>query len=340
MDFTYLTYDAVPKTLYHYTSLDALVSIVETKRLRASNIRFLNDESESLRLKEDVVAILRRLATTTADKQLVANVLHSIEKTPRQSHFVASLSERGDLLSQWRAYCPSGLGVSIGFSSSCLEQQWIADPRGEKPLFLSAPFQKVRYYETTHQSSLEKTVANLLNLARKEDPTKPSSLGTGVLAYALAPIFEGKNIADDELLDVVQRATDAISWAEGKSGQNLYLPGSEIAGWVTMLSPFIKHGAFSEECEWRKVVSKDSRLMPGQRFRSGKSTLIPFVEIMLDVVREGSAAVPSKKYFIDEVVVGPTFKPELTIEALRSLFESESHPEVVVRSSSIPFRSW
>jgi hypothetical protein len=30
--------------------------------------------------------------------------------------FVASFSERGDLLSQWRAYCPHGAGFSIGFT--------------------------------------------------------------------------------------------------------------------------------------------------------------------------------------------------------------------------------
>jgi hypothetical protein len=52
MRFDYLTHEDVPKTLYHYTSLEALVSIVQSKRLRASAIRFLNDTSEAMRLKE------------------------------------------------------------------------------------------------------------------------------------------------------------------------------------------------------------------------------------------------------------------------------------------------
>ena len=80
--------------------------------------------------------------------------------------------------------------------------------------------------------------------------------------------------------------------------------------------------------------------MPGQQFRSGKSTLIPFVEIMLDVMREGADCVPREDYFINEVVIGPTPTPELTSEALRSLFEAEGHPGVVVRTSQIPFRDW
>jgi len=107
-----------------------------------------------------------------------------------------------------------------------------------------------------------------------------------------------------------------------------------------MLSPFIKHEAFSEECEWRKVVSKDSRPTPGQKCRLGRSTLIPYVEIMLYLARDGSNYVPRTKYFIDEVVMGPTPTPHLTMEALRSLFDSTGHPEVIVRSSGIPFRSW
>jgi len=80
--------------------------------------------------------------------------------------------------------------------------------------------------------------------------------------------------------------------------------------------------------------------MPGQKFRPGKSTLIPFVEIMLDVKRLEAECVPRDEYFIDEVVIGPTPTPDLTFEALRSLFDSEGHPEVNIRQSRIPFKDW
>jgi hypothetical protein len=113
-----------------------------------------------------------------------------------------------------------------------------------------------------------------------------------------------------------------------------------IQVWLSLLAPFIKHDAFKDEAEWRKVVSKDIRPMPGQMFRQGKSTLIPFAEIMLDVRREGAERVPQETYFVDEVIVGPTPTPELTLEAVQALFASEGHPEVRVRKSEIPFRSW
>jgi hypothetical protein len=38
-----------------------------------------------------------------------------------------------------------------------------------------------------------------------------------------------------------------------------------------------------------------------------------------------------ESYFIKEVIVGPTPHPELSIEAVRGLFESRNHPEVMVR---------
>ncbi len=294
MDFSYVPLEEVPKTLYHYTSLEALVAIVQTKRLRASNVRFLNDRSESLWLKEHVLAVLRKPGFPSEQQNLISDAINSIETGRMQSLFVASFSEKCDLLSQWRAYCPSGLGVSIGFSAESLQEQWIANPLPGNPFFLNAPLQRVRYYAATNEGELEQIVQRLLEVDRKIMVDEP----------------------------------------------NRQFSFSSTASWLYPLSPFFKHDAFSEECEWRKVVSKDYRQMPGQKFRQGKSTLIPFVEIMLDVMRVGAECVPRESYFINEVVVGPTPVPELTLEAVHSLFSSEDHPEVPVRSSIIPFRDW
>jgi hypothetical protein len=340
MDFTYLTHEDVPRTLYHYTSLDALVSIVQSKRLRASNIRFLNDRTESLRLKESVVEILQKRAASAEDEEIVRVIVDLLGAHPTQSHFVASLSEKCDLLSQWRAYCPSGLGVSIGFPSGVLSEQWIANPTGGRPFFLSAPLQKVRYYAPGHQKKLEEMVERLLALERLEASGPPrQTLNPSVIAV-VAPPLKGA-FKEEELVYMVEIAMKAISDTEGKPFPGSpFPPGSALASWVLSLAPFVKHDAFEEECEWRKLISKDNRVMPGQKFRPGKSTLIPFVEIMLDAVRLDAECVPRNEYFIDEVVIGPTPTPDLTFEALRSLFDSEGHSEVNIRQSRIPFKDW
>jgi len=39
--------DRPPSVLYHYTSMEALLSIVESGRMRATHIRYLNDTTEA-----------------------------------------------------------------------------------------------------------------------------------------------------------------------------------------------------------------------------------------------------------------------------------------------------
>jgi hypothetical protein len=127
MDFAYLSLEEQPpNTPYQYTSLEALVSIVQSKRVWASNIRFLNDHSESLWLRQHVISILTRKGSSTGQEERMSEIIAMIEAWPPFSLFVASFTEKPDDLSQWRAYCPPGLGVSVGFSTRCLSEQWIA----------------------------------------------------------------------------------------------------------------------------------------------------------------------------------------------------------------------
>jgi len=42
---------AIPKTLWHYTSFNALVGIVTSKKIWATEYRFLNDREEFLHAK-------------------------------------------------------------------------------------------------------------------------------------------------------------------------------------------------------------------------------------------------------------------------------------------------
>ncbi len=298
MDFSILSAEEKPKTLYHYTSLEALVAIVNSKRVRASNIRFLNDESESLWLKQHVVSLLKEKSAFKPSMNYLTQIIADIESRPLQALFVASFTEKADDLSQWRAYCPLGLGVSIGFSTKCLSEQWIANPKDGEPFFLGTFLKKVRYYSPTHKTELEAAVDSLLG-------RQPEAI-------------------EHTLQSVLDVPPDLRM----------------IPAWLEVVSPFFKHDAFAGEAEWRKVVSKDYRLMPGQQFRQGKSTLIPFIEIMLDVRTAGVERVPQQTYFIDEVMIGPTPNPELTLEAVLALLATAGHSEVLVRNSHIPFKSW
>ena len=270
MNFAYVTHEDVPKTLYHYTSLEALVSIVQSRRLWASNIRFLNDRTESLHLIENVLDVLRKLVSP-AHKAIVRTVQERLGSTPKQAHFVASLSEKDDLLSQWRAYCPPGAGVSIGFPSTVLEGQWIANPRPGDPLFLSASLQKVRYLSPDHQKELQAFIERLFALEQKEGSGAEQYYPSSSVLSVVSPFFDLELIPEEEQKPLVEIALESIRQAEGGMlAPRLNTPGETTAAWAINFAPFVKHEAFKEECEWRKLISKDSRVMPGQKFRRGK----------------------------------------------------------------------
>ncbi len=113
-------------TLYHYTSAEGLIGIVESKSLWASGIHYLNDTAGY----KHAVSIVRDFVT----RELASNLDHPwkdlFEKILRGESFytddmvfVGSLSEAKDKLSQWRGYCPTGGGYCIGFSPELIERQ-------------------------------------------------------------------------------------------------------------------------------------------------------------------------------------------------------------------------
>jgi predicted GTPase len=118
---------------------------------------------------------------------------------------------------------------------------------------------------------------------------------------------------------------------EGVSRQNL------ILGWLSVLAPSFKHSAFRDESEWRLVLTKPYKTMPGQRFRAGKSTVVPFVEVELN---KDLNKKPFDSCMIREVVVGPTPNIDLSIDAVRFLLQSHDRNEVLVERSAIPYRHW
>jgi hypothetical protein len=114
--------------LYHYTSVDCLESIITTRVLWATSIRYLNDGEEfnyAVRLlRAEIAAALEKNSRLDAPLNQLADSIRSAQDNVGRglisAIFVASLSAAGDLLSQWRAYCPDQRGVSVGFSRTRL----------------------------------------------------------------------------------------------------------------------------------------------------------------------------------------------------------------------------
>ncbi|MCA1490472.1 DUF2971 domain-containing protein [Ensifer sp. NBAIM29] len=107
--------------LFHYTTFAGFLGIVSGLSMWASCIHYLNDSQEfkhGLAIAKEVAE--RRLPEAKgARKQLLERLITALEQYSHGFLYVASFSENGDLLSQWRGYAGSG-GLSLGFDFGTL----------------------------------------------------------------------------------------------------------------------------------------------------------------------------------------------------------------------------
>jgi hypothetical protein len=113
--------------IYHYTSQSGLLGIVNNKCMWASRIHYLNDSEEfylALKMLRNEIQ-----AVASSDSYFIGANFISLGDVDRilseftTTHtYICSFSENGDLLSQWRGYCPKGNGFSIGFDFNKLNR--------------------------------------------------------------------------------------------------------------------------------------------------------------------------------------------------------------------------
>lgn len=145
-------------TLYHYTSLQGLMGIIESKVLRASDVRYMNDSTElTYALSLIQAGISSRQGLRGQDKEILSVfstwLRDQINKGPML--FSASFRANGNLLSQWRGYASHGKGMSLGFN-----------PRGIQTLALEQGFSLGRcIYDPEQQSTIiEALIDKVLSL--------------------------------------------------------------------------------------------------------------------------------------------------------------------------------
>lgn len=108
------------KNLYHYCSIETFISIIKSGNLRFSDLMQSNDSEEIFLLFKQYMKHLR--AKHVEYSNLTIELFDSeIKKVfSQETCFGVCLSEKKDLLSQWRGYAPNG-GVCIGFNKNKLD---------------------------------------------------------------------------------------------------------------------------------------------------------------------------------------------------------------------------
>lgn len=144
--------------LFHYTDAHGFAEIVQKQELWATHFRYLNDSKEVLHGEEIIEDEARKLAQKEEDglPSAFAHDLVQLYSSYRLSEkadiFIASLSEEGDQLSQWRGYGGRGAGYALGFSHS---QRAVAEPGDER---YATVIYRCSYDEATFRSRVSKIV--------------------------------------------------------------------------------------------------------------------------------------------------------------------------------------
>ncbi|BDA78569.1 hypothetical protein LPTSP3_g14990 [Leptospira kobayashii] len=116
--------EQLPDKIYHYTDLTGFLGITKGKELWASNASYLNDSKEivhGLNLIKECILTYKNSHHDKDFKDLVGELTESILSiTGESKNYIVSFCEDGDLLSQWRGYTKSNVGIAIGFNTQNL----------------------------------------------------------------------------------------------------------------------------------------------------------------------------------------------------------------------------
>lgn len=115
---------APPAELYHYTDLDSLSGIFQTRTLWLSKISTMNDTSEiALAVQHFKRCVEAHTKESGRDEAVfLQHVAAQLEGFRRTNICVASFCEEEDQLNQWRSYGADGRGIALGFPSSRLDK--------------------------------------------------------------------------------------------------------------------------------------------------------------------------------------------------------------------------
>ena len=120
-----------PDILYHYCSIDAFQSIIQSRRIWLSDLSKSNDSQEGKIASRIILDALKEDYGHTRDE--LDFIQKDYERIARGiSCMGISLSAKKDRLSQWRGYGDDGKGIALGFSG-----KWLIQTSYLRPVYYS-----------------------------------------------------------------------------------------------------------------------------------------------------------------------------------------------------------
>jgi len=221
--------------LYHYTDMHGLLGIAKSKCLWATDYRYLNDSSEGSDVFRDAISLKNSLSLSEFGRKTefegeLSN-LYGISRdraggAPSQPHYIFSLSEKDDQLSQWRAYGRGGYGFAVGFDRAALETTVATLP--------GASLGACRYGGTR---DIESKVRECVDAAAREYGASERYVAAGMASatcfYRWALFYKNEKFDEErEWRVVVSSGSPEIHYREGTS---MLVPYVKLPGGQTQL---------------------------------------------------------------------------------------------------------
>jgi Protein of unknown function (DUF2971) len=297
--------------LYHYTSLEGFLGIINSQEIWASNIFYLNDQSELYQAinlfhaeLDSKIAPLRAARSELNPKAIgpetnpkiinldakirfldtAKSVAMDFVKNKRVQIYISSFTALEDDLSQWRGYSSDGNGFSIGFDFADLPTNFVLGKCS---------------YDIAHQKQIINALLNewFRQLEANIDANINESKPTGAGSFGIGAII------------------------------SQYFTERCLNSFFT-IAPFLKHPKYDKEDEWRLVISYQDNLQLGSlKFINTANVLKPYLCLKLQEL-------PT----IKKVIVGPSLHIDYNESSAKLLLIWKGMDPKVVSRSGIPYR--
>ena len=298
MNATLSQWQSPSRPLYHYTNGNVLVKILDSKKIRATNIFYLNDAQEYIYAAE---LLRQRIEQITPSGPSARRLLQDVESTlahtdPRREDssnspgiYVTSFADDGGHeLNQWRVYAPNGNGCSIGFDfNSSLRN--VIEPQGFRLV-------QCEYARSKQEELIDQLLNdNLTDLNAELNEDDRTNLASEIYSQflALAPKLKNQDFSAEKEWRLVSELITTSDIAPRYTPQG-YMKSDKV------------------------------------KFREGKATMIPYLEITLEA--------PPNPLELFAVWIGPSPYPFLSrnaaqIAAIAAGCRFQTHPPVQIWKS-------
>jgi hypothetical protein len=216
--------------LFHYTDQNGFMGIVRNTELWATKIQYLNDSSEFYLATNIAKQILQEMIVYEEDKDVVFRMRRFICSLDNIKHInvcVCSLSEEGDLLSQWRGYAKQQGGYSIAFEKNMLDQILNAQDYDLKACVYDTENQK-NLIKNHIQKSLEKYHAYPEPSGHDPKFGSDSSFYFKMELARIAPLIKDSSFSEEREWRIISRGGVHVQNLSFRAGTSMLIPFHRI----------------------------------------------------------------------------------------------------------------